>query len=438
MLCMVEFSCNKKTTKQSKGEFFMRNFTTETYQMKREIVHFANRISAGCNKVQSRFNTDMIYGILASGSCLLTEITDTLKEASQKVNTVERLGRHLNDPIPECIQESYLQAMKRLLPDESLVFVDDSDIVKPFGKKFESLGLVRDGSAQDLTIEKGYHVTEIAALTKNSKQPVSLYSLVHSSAERNYVSANDITYRALDQTISLLDGGATYVFDRGYDMNDLFLFMYKQKQDFIIRLTEKRKLYYKNKWISATALRDTRKGKVKANVMFDGKMTDCYISCVNVRITASRKPLKLILVYGLGETPMMLATNRPVQSKDDAVRVVRAYFSRWRIEEYFRFKKQHFGFENFRVRSITSINSLNQYISYCIGFIAMMEGKDAGSCLKAAILNNANAIRQKVIFLFYRLAKGIAGILSYAKCGVRDWFDPPRPPFRQLSFNLIL
>lgn len=74
----------------------MKNFTTETYQMKREIVHFANKISTGCNKVQTRFNTDMIYGILASGSCLLTEITDTLKEESQKENTVERLARHLN------------------------------------------------------------------------------------------------------------------------------------------------------------------------------------------------------------------------------------------------------------------------------------------------------------------------------------------------------
>lgn len=416
----------------------MKNFTTETYQMKREIVHYADKISTGCNKVQSRFNADMIYGILASGSCLLTEITDTLKEASQKVNTVERLARHLNATVPACVQERYLQTMKSLLPEEPLVFVDDSDIIKPCGRKFESLGLVRDGSAEDFTIEKGYHVTEVAALTKDSKQPVSLYSLVHSSAERNYVSANDITYRALEQTFSLLDESATYVFDRGYDMNDMFLFMYEHKQNFVIRLTEKRKLYYKNKWISATALRDTRKGKIKTNVMFGGKITDCYITCVNVQITASRKPLKLVLIYGLGETPMMLATNKPVHCKDDAVRIVRAYFSRWRIEEYFRFKKQHFGFENFRVRSITSINSLNKYISYCIGFIAMMEEKNAGSCLKTAILNKANALRQKVSFLLYRFAKGIAGILSYAKSGVRDWFDPPRPRFKQLSFNLII
>jgi hypothetical protein len=416
----------------------MKNFTTDTYQMKREIVHFTNKISTGCNKVQSRFNTDMIYGILASGSCFLTEIADTLKEKSKKVNTVERLARHLNAPVPANVQEQYLQTMKSMLPEEPLAFVDDSDIIKPCGRKFESLGLVRDGSAKGLTIEKGYHVTEIATLTKNGKQPISLYSLIHSSVEKNYISANDITYRALEQITTVLGERATYVFDRGYDMNDMFLFMYEHKQNFIIRLTERRKLYYKNKWISSTALRDTRKGKIKTNVMFDGKKTDCYITCVNVQITASRKPLKLILVYGLCETPMMLATNKPVQCKDDVVRIVRAYFSRWRIEEYFRFKKQHFDFENFRVRSITSINSLNKYISYCIGFIAMMAEKQAGSCLKAAILNKANALRQKVTFLLYRFAKGIAGLLSYAKSGVRDWFGPPRPRFRQLSFNLII
>jgi hypothetical protein len=37
---------------------------------------------------------------------------------------------------------------------------------------------------------------------------------------------------------------------------------------------------------------------------------------------------------------MMLATNIPIRSKDDVVRVAKLYFSRWRIEEYFRCKKQ--------------------------------------------------------------------------------------------------
>ena len=60
----------------------------------------------------------------------------------------------------------------------------------------------------------------------------------------------------------------------------------------------------------------------------------------------------MVLVYGIGETPMMLATNKGIKSKEDAIGIVRNYMSRWRIEEYFRFKKQQFGFEGFRVRSL--------------------------------------------------------------------------------------
>ena len=53
--------------------------------------------------------------------------------------------------------------------------VDDSDVIKPHGQAFESLGKVRDGSSKDNKMEKGYHVTEIVGLTAK-QQPVSLFS----------------------------------------------------------------------------------------------------------------------------------------------------------------------------------------------------------------------------------------------------------------------
>ena len=64
-----------------------------------------------------------------------------------------------------------------------------------------------------------------------------------------------------------------------------------------------------------------------------------YVSHLNVKITASRRSIRLVLVYGLGEKPMMLATNKTILGKKNAVSIVRDYMSRWRIEEYFRFKQ---------------------------------------------------------------------------------------------------
>lgn len=72
---------------------------------------------------------------------------------------------------------------------------------------------------------------------------------------------------------------------------------------------------------------------------------------------------------------MMLATNKQIRCKEDVVSVAKTYFSRWRIEEYFRCKKQMFQFENFRVQKLTAINALNFYITLCMAFLAHISMK---------------------------------------------------------------
>lgn len=53
----------------------MLNSTSNTYQMKREILTFPNKISKNLPKPEKKFIADMNCGILASDSCLLTDIT---------------------------------------------------------------------------------------------------------------------------------------------------------------------------------------------------------------------------------------------------------------------------------------------------------------------------------------------------------------------------
>ena len=114
----------------------------------------------------------------------------------------------------------------------------------------------------------------------------------------------------------------------------------------------------------------------------------------------------------------MLASNKEIRSKEDVIKVARIYFSRWKIEEYFRCKKQMFQFENFRVRKLRAINALNFYITLCMAFLSMISMESESNALKAAIIKTADPVKEKVFFCYYRLAKGISGILSYAKEGV--------------------
>lgn len=94
----------------------MPNSTSITYRLKRKILTFTNKISRSLSKPNRKFTADMVYGILASRSCLLTDISNQLHEATRKVNTVKRLSNHLSAGTPESAVASYLRTMKSLLP----------------------------------------------------------------------------------------------------------------------------------------------------------------------------------------------------------------------------------------------------------------------------------------------------------------------------------
>lgn len=348
----------------------MSHSTTETYKMKREILTFCGKISERLRKPERKFFADMLYGILASGSCLLNEISQELHEGTKKINTVDRLSRHLAKGIPQEAELSYLRLIRRMVPSKPVVYIDDSDIVKPDGHHFEALGVVRDGSASSkskIVYEKGYYVTEACVMTGNH-QPISLFSRIHPSSEKCFTSVNNITFVATDRAVALFQN-CTFSMDRGYDDNKIFLKLLDEGQDFVIRIKKNRKLFYQNRWFSASELCARRKGKIKMNVRYHGIDHEAYLSHVKVKLTASKREVNLVLVYGISDSPMMLVTNKSILSKEDVKAVAKVYFHRWRIEEYFRAKKQIFQFENFRVRSLVAINALNFFLTLAMPFL---------------------------------------------------------------------
>ena len=364
------------------------------------------------------------FGISKSKDILLSSISDQLNEKTKKINTIDRLSSNLSKDLSLSIDENYSNLVMNSLGNNPVFLVDDSDIIKPLGMKFESLGIVRDGSSRNKSFEKGYRHTEIVGLTKNLNQPISIFSKIYSSTQKEYISDNAVTKKGLDKVINLLnERNLTGIFinDRGYDSNEIFNYYFSKNQQFVIRLTEKRKVFFKGKWYNISTLRDSRKGKIKMNIMFQGEERECFVSVLKVQITANKKWINLVLIYGLSETPMMLASNIPVKSKEDVVKISRHYLSRWRIEEYFKFKKQEYNFENFRVRTLKSINNLNKLLTYAIGLIALLSEKIGKKEIVNKIIKESKALKNKVYLWFYQLARGIFNILKNAKTGIRDW-----------------
>ena len=418
----------------------MSYFTTNTYQLKREIVNFSKKICKNSNKPTSKFVTDMLYGISKSKDILLSSISEALDENISKINTIDRLSNNLSLDLDESIFLNYCNLAFDALGDEPVFLVDDSDVTKPLGNKFEALGIVRDGSSKDKSYEKGYHHTEIVGLTNNFNQPISLFSKIHSSTQKEYISNNNVTYEGLNSVVTLLNERSlqgTFVLDRGYDSNDIFNYFFNKNQHFVIRLTEKRKIYYKHRWNKITTLRDAYKGKLKFNIMFQNVEKECLISVIKAQITASKKWINIFFVYGLSDTPMMLASNIPIKSKEDALKVARLYFSRWRIEEYFKFKKQEYNFENFRVRSLKSINNLNLLLTYTIGFIALMCEKLGKNMFAQEIIKESKSLKDKVYLWFYQMARGIYNILKNAKIGIKEWQNIQKSPPNYCQISLF-
>ena len=402
----------------------MDNFTINNYEMKRDIINFSKKICEGASKPESKFTMDMIYGISKSKDVLLSSIAGALDEDTKKAYTIDRLSDNLSNDLSNSIDENYCNLAMDSLGENPVFLIDDSDIIKPLEEKFEDLGIVRDGSSRNKSYEKGYHHTEIVGLTQNKKQPISLFSKIHSSTQKDFVSANDITFEGIDKIVNMLNKRkqkGIFVNDRGYDNNLIFNHYFEKNQYFIIRLKENRKVYCNHRWHKITAIRDSHKGKIKMNLLFQGEEKECTVSVIKVQITAKKKWINLVLVYGLGETPMMLASNIPIKSKEDVIKIARCYLDRWRIEEYFKFKKQEYNFENFRVRTLKSINNLNKMLTYTIGLIALLSEKIGKREFVNKIIKESKSLKDNVYLWFYQLARGIYNILSKAKCGIRDW-----------------
>lgn len=152
----------------------------------------------------------------------------------------------------------------------------------------------------------------------------------------------------------------------------------------------------------------------------------------------NNKEYTLVIVYGLSEDkPMKLLTNLEYAEKEDVIKIVRLYLSRWRIEEHFRGKKQEYDFENMRVRTLESMNNLNMMLTIHLGHIAILADKIDKNLLVIKILYASKSLKEKAIVWLSQIARGIKAILAYAHSGIKEWQDIERKEeYKQLCLKL--
>lgn len=348
-------------------------FSNLVRDVKNELSRFiVSKICNGLPRNVTKFAYDMVWGMLSSGSCKVSMIGRRLFEKDIRT-TENRLTKNLMELDLSGLKSNYWEyAFGELLKLEPNIIIDETDVIKPFGKAFEGLNTIHDGSREGRPREKGWPVTGIVALTeKNFVMP--LVTNVYSSLSVGHKSICHETKRHLDAIIPNVAKPfkCTCSFDRGYDGSIYANYIDAIGHFYVIRAKEIR--IYKTSVGKMNALQIAQRHKGRYS--FDYKKTDgterhAKASAVKARHEDFPNGVWVVFESFEGESePRAYITNIDCSTKEGVAKALKAYRLRWRIEEFFRFVKQEYGFERFMVRTLHGINNLLVFMNLTVAFL---------------------------------------------------------------------
>jgi hypothetical protein len=421
-----------------KGGPSMKNYSRESRIAKAGLVRFCTKMSKGLGRPDQKLVMNMVYGIAAGNSCHLTEIGRALEEGITLKKTVDRLSLGLKKfEGRKVLRKNYLEIVEKYIDDTTIFPIDESDTAKPHSRAMEALHPVRDGSTGEIV--PGYMTLEIAALTHQTKTPLPVYERVYSAAENGFISQGEEVLKGLSFLSKRFGHSGFRVLDRGYDANVYMKYFIKAKEKFIIRVRKNRTVRHGGKQVNIEELAGRYKGKYAFRCMLHGETIHMKIAEIPINLYEfGEYPLYLVCVYGFGKKPMLLITN--CRGEGMCVTIAKMYLLRWKIEEHFRFKKQQYNFEDFRVRSLNAIRTLHLLVTVLAGYLALLT-QVPNAVIFCVLKQAARPIprskkRRPKRFFHYELASGFAILLRKTSANLKALFPPVRfrPLFSQLSF----
>lgn len=300
----------------------------------------------------------------------------------------------------------------------------------------EDISIVRDGSTGEY--KNGYYTMGITALSSERKLPIPVYTRVYTSEEKNFISEDDEVLKGLKFLSKTFGKGNIRTFDRGFDNNRYYQYLLSNKEKFVIRAKKNRDVIYKGKKINILKLANKFKGKYSLKyTKKNGFKADCKVSVIPIKLVCRpNDELNLVVCYGFGKEPMLLISNLKSDDKRLSTAIVKVYLMRWRIEEYYRFKKQQFNLEDLRVRSLNSIRNLELIITIAVGYIGFVSEKYEERVTVMQLIEASKRIYKANKFILYAVADGLFSVLSRYKQGISDFIKPP-PKLNSIQLSLF-
>jgi len=384
-------------------------------KLRDKIAGFSGELSRGLPKVSERFVREMVYGIQASQSVVLTKIARTLEEPVSTKKLEERLSRQLlRRGLGEKIQKNLLTMGSALVGKDTLLILDPSDIRKKYAKKMQYLATVHDGSEHELG--NGYWTCTVVAAEIDGSTIVPLVGRLYSAEAPEFISENSELLTVMDLVSGATKKRGIWVIDRGGDRRNFIIPMLERKYRFLIRLIGNRALVWSGKEVLADELAKDCPMLYAETVakVDDGKEKVYHIEFGyrTIHFPGRDENLGLVVVRGFGQEPMMLLTTEPLRKSRKVLwRLVRAYIRRWAIEETIRYIKQSYELEDVRVLNYRSLQNILPLVCAAAYFAAVL--LDTASKLKVMagyVLKAAKRVFGIPEFHYYCIADGLTSI----------------------------
>jgi hypothetical protein len=411
----------------------MSNDKAITKRVQQQILSFGKKVTKGLNKTRRRFIHQMLFGIQASRDVKLSNVSRSLEEDIQLIKTEQRLSRQLSrQELTEHMNNEIIKQGSLKIKKDTVLAWDLSDIQKPFAKKMDHLGGVRDGSTGD--IGQGYWLNSVTAANVDEEHIIPLYNELYAQKAKNFGSENQQIFKALRAVHAQCPKKGIWAMDRGADREEIVGELNRLEARFVIRCRGDRKVQTQSgRLLSIQEIvrrtRSTKRYKVTIDEEGHKEEREVYLG-IRKNVVVEGVLMNIVVVRGFGKKPLMLMTNTDKDPED----ILDIYLTRWKCEESFRFLKQEYSLEDVRVRSYTALRNTIALIHAVFYFLSVYLHRGLRvSILLEKILEKAKRFFEVPVFKHYAIADGIYRLLFNQKW-LPDKLQEPMEDQRQLIF----
>lgn len=399
----------------------MDNDSLTALKTREQLEAFMGIFYPRFSKPEGAFIGQMLYGVQAARDVKLSSVSRALGEPVGLKKTMERLSRHLaKEGMAETVCDCVMGEAAAHVGRDTLIILDPTDIQKDYAKKMPYLAKVWDGSRGCVGENLGYGGCAAVACELDRRKIVPLHLRLWSSEAPGYKSENDEIEKVIDAVSVKTGGRGVYVFDRGGDRFNLFKSFHSRGLDFIIRLVGNRGVSFRGKLRLAEDVARKCRMRYAETVEYDSsdegvKKIEIQYGSVEVRLPDEElPPLRMVVVRGFSEKPMMLLTTLKAHgSRERLERVVHGYLSRWRVEDTIRYIKQSYRLEDMRLMDYTRLRNMTAIVLAAAYFASTWLGKSARLSL---LVRHVTAVSKRMFavpeFFYYAIADGISMLFS--------------------------